>query len=58
MNALWRVYDDREMEYLNASGFRYELLCKDIRTNTKMFIYMNSENLQNRLKEYKNKNKK
>jgi hypothetical protein len=55
LKVLWRIYDDREMEYLKSCGFRYELLCKDIRTNTKMFIYLNSQELQENLSRYKTK---
>lgn len=53
MKGIWRVYDDRELRYLQEHGFRYELLARDIRTDTKMFLFANSEELQEALGNYK-----
>lgn len=55
MNALWRIYDDREVEYLKKNGFRYELLMRDVRSNKLVFIYLNSNELQETIKQYDNK---
>lgn len=53
MGNIWRVYDDREMEYLNANGFRYEIICRDLRSKQKMFIYLNSKDLQETINKFK-----
>lgn len=53
LKSIWRVYDDRELRYLQENGFRYELLARDIRTDTKMFLFINSKELQETLKNYK-----
>ena len=46
MKPIWRVYRDDEMNYLLSHGFRYELLAKDIRSDRKFYIFMNSDELQ------------
>lgn len=53
MNPIWRVYRDDELRYLQSCGFRYELLAKDIRSDRKFYLFMNSDELQKVLKEFK-----
>lgn len=53
MKNLWRIYHSDEVAYLQSCGFRYELIAFDIKTKEKMYIYLNSEELQETLKNFK-----
>lgn len=53
MGKLWRVYHSDELAYLQEHGFRYELVCKDIRTNERMYIFLNTDEFKETLKTFK-----
>ncbi|MBU5332110.1 hypothetical protein KQI61_07850 [Anaerocolumna aminovalerica] len=53
MKPIWRVYHDDEMSYLLNKGFRYELIAKDIRSDKKFFIFINSKELQKAISEFR-----
>nr|WP_253294689.1 DUF5659 domain-containing protein [Anaerocolumna aminovalerica] len=41
------------MSYLLNKGFRYELIAKDIRSDKKFFIFINSKELQKAISEFR-----
>jgi hypothetical protein len=53
IKALWRVYHDDELRYLQECGFRYELVTLDIKTKEKMYIFLNTDEFQETLKTFK-----
>lgn len=57
MKFLWRIYDDREMEFLRDKGFSYELLMRDVRSDQLVWIFLNNHKLQETIKQYKQKKK-
>lgn len=55
MKLLYRVYDENLKNYLLECGFRYELKALDIVTEKKMWVFMNTNRLQELIKLWEGK---
>lgn len=58
MKLLYRVYDESLKNYLLDCGFRYELKSLDIVTERKMWVFINSDKLQEFIKIWEGKSPK
>ena len=55
MRLLYRVYDENLKNYLLECGLRYELKALDIVTEKKMWVFVNTDRLQEFIKLWEGK---
>lgn len=58
MKFLYRVYDSQLKKYLLERGLRYELKALDIVTHKKMWVFANTDKLQELIKLWEGKSPK